>query len=355
MKITIVGAGNGGSTIGADLCLKGHDVTLLKTSQSLHNEHFNILQQNDGRIMFEEVDGSISITKFKKITTDFKTALSDAQIIIVYLQTKYHEDVIKKMSPFLKDGQLILLQPGYLSTLYFKKYCKNVDITVAECVSSFIDCRIIAPGHVKVLFKNVRNQVGVYPSSRTNDVLEKLSVFGYNMQPLKNVVESALHNPNLIVHTIGAIMSIPRIEYTDGNYWMYKEVFTPTVWNIVEQLDKEKMDVLELLGCPRLAYVDACKFRNEHDLTQDSKEVFMYYANNNSPYGPNVPDSRYITEDVPEGLVLLESLGKAMGIKTTACTSLIDLASVALQTDFRAQGRTLEKLYVGFIEDILQL
>ena len=30
MKITIVGAGNGGSAIAADLTLKGHEVTLLK-------------------------------------------------------------------------------------------------------------------------------------------------------------------------------------------------------------------------------------------------------------------------------------------------------------------------------------
>ena len=354
MKITVVGAGNGGSTIAADLTLKGNEVTLLKTSNSLHNEHFNKLFEQCGCMRYQDTNGKVHDLQLRNVTYDF-TALEDAEVIIVYIQTKYHEQLIQKMSKHLKDGQTIILQPGYLSTLYFKKYCRHLDLTVVECVSSFIDCRIIEPGFVKALFQNVRNQIGVYPKERTQEVLDKLSVFGYNLHAFKNVAECSLHNPNLIVHTIGAIMSIPRIEYTKGDYWMYKEVFTPTVWNIVEGLDSEKMNVIEALGGERLAYVDACKFRNEEDLQQDSKKIFMQYAQNSSPYGPNVPDSRYITEDVPEGLVLLESLGKILNIPTPTCTSLIDLSSIALKTDFRSQGRTLERLYVEDIKDIINL
>ena len=37
MNITILGAGNAGCTIAADLSLKGHMVTLCKTSNMLHN------------------------------------------------------------------------------------------------------------------------------------------------------------------------------------------------------------------------------------------------------------------------------------------------------------------------------
>ena len=34
---------------------------------------------------------------------------------------------------------------------------------------------------------------------------------------------------------------------------MYWEVWTPSVWNILEKLDSEKMDILEKLGYERLA------------------------------------------------------------------------------------------------------
>ncbi len=77
---------------------------------------------------------------------------------------------------------------------------------------------------------------------------EFLAPLQYHYTALSSVVEAALHNPNLIVHTVGAIMSIPRIEKTNGEYCMYHEVFTPSVWNILERLDSEKMDVLEKLG-----------------------------------------------------------------------------------------------------------
>ena len=172
-----------------------------------------------------------------------------------------------------------------------------------------------------------------------------------------SVAEAAIHNPNLIVHTIGAVFSIPRIEHVakhGGNYSMYREVFTPFVWNLVTALDREKMDVLEAIGCPRLSYVEACKHRNSLDDSRDATEVFFDYANNSSPDGPTVPDSRYITEDVPQGLVLLESLGKVLGIPTPTCSGLIDCASALLNRPFREEGRTVEKLGFDNISEIIR-
>ena len=139
-------------------------------------------------------------------------------------------------------------------------------------------------------------------------------------------------------------MSIPRIEYSNGDYWMYREVFTPHVWTIVEALDNEKMDILEKLKCKRIPYVEACKNRNTIDKGMNAIDVFFEYAKNSSPKGPSVPDSRYITEDVSQGLVLLESLGKILNIRTPICTALINIANASLQCNFRDNGRTIEKL-----------
>ena len=65
-------------------------------------------------------------------------------------------------------------------------------------------------------------------------------------------------------------------------------------------------------------------------------------------------DSRYISEDVPQGLVMLEALGEALDVSTPIASSLINIASAALGRDLRSEGRTPEKLGKENIEKIIE-
>ncbi|NLX63193.1 MAG: NAD/NADP octopine/nopaline dehydrogenase [Clostridiaceae bacterium] len=353
MRISILGAGHAGTAVAADLSLRGHEVTLIKTSHAMHNKNFDYLIHNNGAVRLIEKDET-RLAHIAHVTRDL-SCISSTEIIIVYIQTNYHEQLIKRIKPYLRDGQILLLNPGYLSTAYVLKHCGDIKLTVVEAESSFIDCRISEPGTVSITFRNKRNPLGIFPANHREECEKKLNKLGYPFVYLPSVVDAALHNPNLIVHTIGGIMSIPRIEKTNGEYYMYREVFTPSVWSILEELDNEKMDVMEKLGCKRVPYVEACKFRNTLDDTRDAKEVFFWYANLPNPLkGPTRVDSRYITEDVPQGLVLLESLGLEYDVATPICSSLIDIASAALGRDFRLEGRTVERLGRDNLERIFQ-
>ena len=262
--------------------------------------------------------------------------------------------MLRRVVPFLTPGQILLMVPGYLSTAYALGLHPADGVILAEAESNFIDGRIGAPGEFQVGFRNVRNPIGVYPHSALPAAREVLDRLGTPFVYLKSVAEAALHNPNMIVHTVGAVMSIPRIEATHGDYCMYHEVFTPSVWNLLEALDGEKMRVLERLGCDPVPYVEACKFRNSLDDARDAKEVFFAYAAMpERAKGPLNVRSRYITEDVPQGLGLLESLGAALGVPTPVCSSLIEIASAALGCNLRAQGRTIERLGRDNIRTIL--
>ncbi len=343
MRISILGAGHAGTAVAADLSLRGHEVTLIKTSHAMHDENFNYLLKNGGRVRLKE-NGETQFANIKCVTRDL-SRLSESKIVIIYVQSNYHESLIKRIRPYLRDGQILLINPGYLSTAYVLKHCSPVNLTVVEAQSSFIDCRIEEPGTVNVIFRNMRNPLAVYPAEDRKMCEKILSQLGFPFVYLSSVVEAALHNPNLIVHTVGAIMSIPRIEKTKGDYYMYREVFTPSVWRILEALDNEKMNVMEKLGCKRVSYVEACKYRNTLDDSRDAKEVFFWYAGLPNPLkGPTEVDSRFISEDVPQGLVLLETLGLEYKVDTPVCTALIDMASAALNRDLRKEGRTLERL-----------
>jgi opine dehydrogenase len=53
---------------------------------------------------------------------------------------------------------------------------------------------------------------------------------------------------------------------------------------------------------------------------------------------------RYLLEDVPASLVPMASLGAMLGVATPAMDAVIDLADALLGLDFRAEGRTVERL-----------
>lgn len=353
MKIAVLGAGNMGCAIAADLTKKGHEVTLIKTSSSIHNENFKYLKTNNGHVNVWKADEEFSANI--ACVTDDLSLVSSAELVIIAIMTNYHEGLIKKIEQYLRDGQIVMIVPGYLSTAYILKHCPQKALTIVEGESSPIDCRISGPGHIRVGFRNVRNPIGVYPKAHIPAIKDRLDSLQYSYVYLSSVIEAALHNPNLIVHSVGAIMSIPRIEKAKGDYCMYREAFTPSVWRILESLDDEKMQVLGKLWLPPIPYVEACKQRNSFDDEKDAKEVFFEYAA--SPYrakGPVKVDTRYISEDVPQGLVMLEALGQRLNIKTPICTALIELAGVALGRNMRAEGRTLERLGIENVNAIIK-
>lgn len=345
MKISILGAGNAGCAVAADLTLKGHEVTLIKTSHALHDDNFEYLLANNNEMTLDEF-GDVKTARIHKVTREV-SEIAGSKVVIIFIQTKFHEQLIERIEPYLHDGQILLIVPGYLSTAYVIKHCKK-EIVAAEAESSFIDGRIMKPGYFRVGFRNVRNPVGVYPKSKREETFKVLEQLDERIVPLNSVVEAALHNPNLIVHTVGSVMSIPRIEKSKGDFCMYYEAYTrdnPATWRVLESLDAEKMNVLEKLGFERLSYVEACKYRNSLDSTIDGREVFLEYAEMPTrAKGPLSIESRYITEDVPQGLVMLEALGRSLDVATPIATSLIEIASAALGRDLRDEGRTLAVL-----------
>ena len=354
MKVAILGAGNAGCAVAADLTLKGHEVTLIKTSHAMHDDNFEYLLNNNGKMTLNEF-GEIKTANIGTVTRDI-SALSEAKVVIIYIQTNFHEQLIEKISPYIVDDQIILINPGYLSTAYMLKHCKK-NIIIAEAESSFIDGRIMEPGLFRVGFRNVRNPIGIFPTSRKAEAIEILDKLDERFVYIGSVVEAALHNPNLVVHTVGSVMSIPRIEKSKGDFCMYHEAYTRdniATWRILETLDGEKMDVLEKLGFERIPYVEACKYRNSLDENIVAKEVFLdYAAMETRAKGPTKVDSRYISEDVPQGLVMLEALGKALDVATPVTTALIEIATAALGRDMRAEGRTPEKLGKDNIKTII--
>ena len=345
MKFTIIGCGNSGLIHAAKLYEKGFDVALLKTSNT--NGRFFDLIKEEGcfHVKDETIQGNglEFVVKPSLVTRNVKDAISFGDVVMVMTTTLQHEFIAQLISPYVRDGQVIVLVPGYMGSLIFKKYISK-DVTYSEWETTAYNGRIVNNEYVRISFYNPRNAISVLPISHTQQVLNIFSqCFDNTKYTRKHILESAFHNPNMIVHPIGVLFSASRIEYSNGEFWMYREAFTPSVVNVIKAFDVQKNKVLKAFDCEALDYFEAAKWRNEKDLSIDAMAVFRSFADSSNK-GPSFINHRYLLEDVPMGLGLFISVAKLVGVDTSIQEGIASLASALLNKDFKNDARTIQYL-----------
>ena len=342
-KVTIIGCGNAGLIHAAKLIEKGHEVALLKTS-STNSDFYNIIKSEGGYNVKDDTNGGNRFfVRPSIVTRNVEKAIGFGDIIMVMTTTLQHESIAQLIAPFVRDGQIIVLVPGYLGSLIFKKYIDK-KVIYSEWETTAYNGRIMDSMYVRISFYNPRNAISVTPSNEAENVLTILSQCFSNTQYLRrNLLESALHNPNYIVHPIGILFSASRIEYSKGEFWMYKEAFTDSVVNVIKAFDIEKNKMLQAFGCQPLDYFDAAKWRNEENLNIDAMAVFKSFADSSNK-GPSFVNHRYLLEDVPMGLGLYVSIGKILGLDTSIQEAIISLSSALLNKDLKKNARTIQAL-----------
>lgn len=352
MNVTILGCGNVGVAIAADLSISGHSVSLIKTSHTKESVFDKILQ-NGNRVLLKE-NGDYNTAVIKEVSHDIRK-VDQADVIFVTIQSTYHEELIERISQFLHQRQIVVCICSYLSSFYFKKYCKFLP-TIVETAGPYLEGRIEendTPGEVvfRVGCRLSRSPLSIFQKERANECMSKIHQLYKGFSNDYSVLESALLNPNMVLHTVGSVMSIPRIEYSKGNFCMYREAYArgnDATFKVMMQLDAEKRNILKRLGCNPVDIFVAGGF-----LGDPIKSFYEYAESKNRAISPTSIRSRYITEDVSQGLVLLENIAQIIGDVVPVTSSLITISGVALGIDFRAVGRTAQKLgAVDYIHDL---
>lgn len=344
MKIAVIGTGNVGIAEATDLTIKGHDVSLIKSSSN-KSEAYELLLKNRNHVYLKE-KGSYMEAVIGEVSNDI-SKIEKADVIIITIQSTYYEDLVKRISPLLNKEHIVVCTCSYMSSFYFTKYCTNVPM-IAEATGPFLEGRVELndkPGDVvfRVGCRLERCPISLYHCHSPYFTMNMLRDVCTAFTNVYSVVESALLNPNMVLHTVGSIMSLSRIEYSKGVFCMYREAYSRgncATLSIMLQLDNEKRKVLLKLGQRPLDIFSAGGF-----LGKDPIDSFYKYSESSDrAISPTSVKSRYITEDVSQGLVLLESIANIIGINVPIATSLIELAGCALHTDFREWGRTVERL-----------
>ena len=95
----------------------------------MHDDNFNFLLENKGKMTLNEF-GDIKSANIYKLSRDVAD-IKDAEVVIIHIQTNFHEQLIERIAPYIQDGQILLINPGYLSTAYVLKHVKDKDIIIA--------------------------------------------------------------------------------------------------------------------------------------------------------------------------------------------------------------------------------
>ena len=167
MRITVIGCGNAGLIHAAKIYEKGeHEVCLLKTSQ-INNTFFDKIVAEGGYRVHDLTNrGKDLFVKPTLVTRDVEKAMDFAEIVLIMTTTLQHEAVAKLMAPYVHDGQIIAICPGYMGSLIFKKYVK-ADVIYSEWETTAYNGRIVDNEYVKITFYNTRNAISVLPVSRS--------------------------------------------------------------------------------------------------------------------------------------------------------------------------------------------
>lgn len=347
MRIAILGAGNGGKTAAADLTLRGHEVNLFDFAEFGH-----VLEpiRNAGGIELLGV-GRNGFAKLNKVTTDIAEAFDGVEIIMAVVSAMGHEPLARICAPHLKDGQVVVLNPGStLGSLEFRTVLTQCGSKARVKIADLHTLTYATRGEgatVRMLLEVKKLWFSAFPARDTPAVLEKFRQLYPVAEAGKNILDVGLNNGNPVCHPVPALLNTGRVELARGEYYHYKEGVTPHVAKVVEAVDEERLNLCRAMGyhaMPSLERLYLMGYSTTRTNLCEAYTTSPVFCGEYPIKGPYTVMDRYFVEDTAYGAVTWSSLGKTIGVKTPVIDSVVRLISVLHGVDYFGAGkRSLER------------
>jgi opine dehydrogenase len=346
MKVLIVGAGAGGMSAVAELALAGHEVSLWNRSA----DTLAPILSTRG-IGYEGVLGSGRIP-LDLVTTDISKAMLKAEVAVVTLPTFTHIDVAQSLaSAGWGNKRPILLNPGHTGGAleFARAYAKHGEVPpIAEFNTLTYVARKYRPDVVTVSgrAKGFR-AASLAGGGAALDLAVRLFP---GAQVVEDVLYTDLCNLNMVLHAPGSILAVGWVEARKGDFTFYVDGMTPGIIRVMRDLDDERRRVGAAFGHDLLSVVDEMKIVGTVNTNADSSDFVACIAGGEANKKIKAPDSlshRYYKEDFGHGLVPFIDLARIAGVETPTAESLLHLANVVCNVDFRAGGRTATSMGIA--------
>jgi opine dehydrogenase len=340
--VAVLGAGNGGLAMAADLALAGHRVRL-------YNRSPGRLEPIIGTGGIELEGKAPRLVRLDRVTAEPGEAVQGASLIMVVVPATGHATLAEIFAPHLQDGQVVVLNPGRTGgALEFQSILRTNGAApgaiVAEASTFLFASRATGPARARIYGRKSRVLFSALPASANREVgwlLDQL--YPGRFVAASSVLETSLDNIGAVFHPAITLLNTGRIEDTADGFEFYRRGASPSVAKVMAAVDQERCTIAATLGVPHQSALSWM------DKTYGIKAPDLYSALQANPgyagiTAPGQLDHRYLTEDVPASLVPMASLGAALRVPTPNIRCLIDLASTIHGLDYMAIGRTIERL-----------
>jgi len=344
LRFTVIGAGHGGKAMAAHLALMGFPTKLFNRTP----ENIESIRQRGGIELDSYEGGPHGFGKLELATSDMGEALQDSHVIMVVVPSNAHADIARFAAPFLRDGQILLLNPGRtLGSIHFEKIIRDLgctaDITIGEAETFLYASRSDGPSQARIFRIKDSVPIAALPASRTPLLIETINQAFPEFISGDNVLHTSLNNMGAIFHPALTLLNAGRIESTGGDFQYYIEGVTPSVARVLEAMDRERVTVASSLGIRAQTAQEWLK-RAYSAVGENLYEAVQNQSGYYGIYAPKTLNHRYIFEDVPMSLVPIAALGQQYGVSVRCIDSIIRLACIIHHTDYWRRGRTLDKV-----------
>jgi len=343
--VAIIGAGIGGVYLVAMLGLMGCKVRL----HDIDDSRLKDLREAKG-IEVEGPNGGFA--PLEMASTDLKASTDGADIIIIVTGGNFQEKVAQSLSPLLRDGQLILLVQGntcgalIVRRALDRAGCK-AKVDIAEMDNYPMSAWRRAPARIAPIVTKRGLQIAAFPGNRTDAVFARLGPLFPTAVPAKTIAYTGFVNANAMLHVANCVGNAGLID-RGISYKFYAEGVTPMIGRLYEAINAERVAVADKLGAkvPDLAAWFELTYGVHEKTLSESCQKLTY--NSDGPYQatgtPKSFEHKYVSEDVPCGLIPMSAIGKAVGVPTPSTDGVILMAQIMAGSDFAANARTLDRL-----------
>ncbi len=341
MRVAILGTGGIGRGYAAFLASTGHTPVLWSPTGT------GLTAPGCDLVATGVVIGSFPV----RVTANCAEAVKGAEVVMLAVTGNGLRPTIEALAPVLQDGQLVIIS-GHLSfaALYLSRLlaARSVRAPIAAWATTALTARRGVGPSVHISGRRAMLDVATLPVVAAVAGLDGCqALFGDRFRPQSDLLAIMLSNLNPPSHMANMLCNLTRAER--GEEWANYGGITPAVARLMLALDTERLSLAAAFELQVRTIEDHFVASFGVDRAPLADMVQVVHGKRPELMGPKTLDTRFVTEDIPFGLVPLAVLGRIADVQMPLHDAGIAMFSALYDRSFESENDLLPVLQLDML------